>query len=219
MKKANAPDGLAEATRLGLAQEDYERVAGPFVDGFGLNQSSVSRRFQERAQKALEEFENRSLEEENVLALWIDGKHVAGEQMLVCMGGTEAGYKKVLGFTQATPESARPIKEMLRNLLERGLSFEEGILCVVNGSKGIRKAIDEVFGKSAEIQRCQWHKRENVASYLPKADQSAWRKKLQRAYREPTYEAAKERLLGLHADLQQLNRRQLAPSRKDLRIP
>jgi len=127
--------------------------------------------------------------------------------MIVCMGVTEAGYKKVLRFTQATTENARPIKEMLRDLIERGLSFEEGILCVVDGSKGLRKAIDEVFGSCAEVQRCQWHKRENVVSYLPKADQSEWRKKLQRAYLEPTYEAAKERLAGLHADLQQINRK------------
>lgn len=207
MKNANAPDDLAEKILLGLAQGDYERVASQFVGGFGLSQSSVSRRFQERAQKALEEFESRSLEEENFLALWIDGKHVAGEQMLVCMGVTEAGYKKVLGFTQATTENSRPIKEMLRNLIDRGLDFRNGILCVIDGSKGLRKAIDEVFGSRAEVQRCQWHKRENVVSYLPKSDQSKWRKKLQRAYREPTYEAAKERLLELHADLQQINRK------------
>jgi transposase-like protein len=42
---------------------------------------------------------------------------------------------------------------------------------------------------------------------LPKAEQSKWRKKLQRAYQEPTYEVAKERLVGLHADLQQINRK------------
>jgi len=123
------------------------------------------------------------------------------------MGVTEAGHKKVLGFTQAKTENARPIKEMLRDLIERGFSFDEGILCVVDGSKGLRKAIDEVFGQCAQIQRCQWHKRENVVSYLPKADQKEWRNKLQRAYQEPTYEAAKERLAGLHADLQQINRK------------
>jgi transposase-like protein len=44
-------------------------------------------------------------------------------------------------------------------------------------------------------------------SYLPKADQSAWRKKLRRAYQEPSYEAAKERLLELRAELEQINRR------------
>ena len=119
---------------------------------------------------------------------------------------TEAGYKKVLGFTQATTERAEPVKELLRDLIGRGLTFEEGILCVIDGSKGLRKAIEEVFGKRAEIQRCQWHKRENVVSYLPKDDQKTWRSRLQRAYQESTYEAAKERLTALHAELQQINR-------------
>jgi putative transposase len=122
------------------------------------------------------------------------------------MGVTEAGYKKVLGFTQATTERAGPVVELLRDLLGRGLAFEEGILCVIDGSKGLRKAIDEVFGDRAQVQRCQWHKRKNVVSYLPKSDQKTWRSNLQRAYEESTYEAAKERLTDLHAELQQINR-------------
>lgn len=120
---------------------------------------------------------------------------------------TEKGYKKVLGFTQATTERHEPIVELLRGLFDRGLSFEEGILCVVDGGRGLHKAIEEVFGNCAEVQRCQWHKRENVISYLPKADQKKWRKKLQLAYQEPTYEAAKERLTDLHAKLEQINRK------------
>jgi len=160
MKQADAGRKLTESILLGLAQGDYQRVARQFVDGFGLSQSSVSRRFTERAEKALREFENRSLENENFLAPWTRGKHVAGEQvtrcMGVCMGVTEAGYKKVLGFTQATTENARPIKEMLRDLIQRGLTFDEGILCVVDGAKGLRKAIDEIFGACAQVQRCQW---------------------------------------------------------------
>ena len=58
------------------------------------------------------------------------------------MGVTEKGYKKVLGFTQATTEHHDPIKELLRDLLDRGLTFEEGILCVVDGSRGLREAGD-----------------------------------------------------------------------------
>jgi putative transposase len=207
MKSAEVGPEMVRAILLGLSQGDYGEVVGQFVDGFGLSQSSVSRRFQERAQQALEQFENRSLEEENFLALWIDGKRVAGEQMIVCMGVTEAGYKKVLGFTQATTERSEPVVELLRDLLERGLTFEEGILCIIDGSKGLSKAIDEVFGDRAQVQRCQWHKRKNVVSYLPEDDQKTWRSRLQRAYEESTYEAAKERLADLHAELQQVNRR------------
>jgi putative transposase len=80
MKSAEVGPEMVRAILLGLSQGDYGEVVGQFVDGFGLSQSSVSRRFQERAQQALEQFENRSLEEENFLALWIDGKRVAGEQ-------------------------------------------------------------------------------------------------------------------------------------------
>jgi len=126
--------------------------------------------------------------------------------MIVCLGVTEKGYKKVLGFTQATTERSEPTVQLLRDLLERGLTFEEGILCVTDGSKGLRKAIGEVFGQRTEVQRCQWHKRENVVSYLPNEDQKKWKKKLQRAYQEPTYEAAKERLTELHVELQQISR-------------
>ena len=123
------------------------------------------------------------------------------------MGVTESGYKKVLCFTQATTERAEPVAELLRDLIGRGLGFEEGILCVIDGSEGLRKAIGEVFGDRAEVQRCQWHKRKNVVSYLPKADQKTWRSRLQRAYQESTYETAKQQLTDLHAELQQINRR------------
>ena len=135
------------------------------------------------------------------------GKESPVNRETLCMGVTEECYKKVPGFTQATTERAEPVVELLRGLLRRGLGFEESILCVIDGSKGLRKAIDEVFGDRAEVQRCQWHKRKNVVSYLPKADQKTWRSRLQRAYQETTYEAAKQRLTDLHAELQQINRR------------
>ena len=135
MKEAEVGKELTDSILLGLSQGDYGRVASQFIDGFGLSQSSVSRRFQERAQEALEGFESRSLEKDNFLALLTHGKHMAGEQMIICVGVTEEGYKKVLGFTQATTERAEPVKELLRDLIGRGLNFEEGILCVIDGSK------------------------------------------------------------------------------------
>jgi transposase-like protein len=42
---------------------------------------------------------------------------------------------------------------------------------VLNSAKGLQAAIREVYSKTVEVQRCQWYKRENVLSYLPKADQ------------------------------------------------
>jgi transposase-like protein len=75
----------------------------------------------------------------------------------------------------------------------------------MDGSKGIRKAVEEIFGRYALIQRCQWHKRENVVDYLPKARQAPFRKLLQPAYEEPTYEGAKRALMRVKRELSLIN--------------
>jgi transposase-like protein len=54
-------------------------------------------------------------------------------------------------------------------------------------------------------QRCQWHKRENVVSYLDKASQEAFRRKLQAAYELPTYDKAKARLESIKRELKLIN--------------
>jgi hypothetical protein len=56
----------------------------------------------------------------------------------------------------------------------------------------------------------------DALGYLPKADQKAWRRKLQRAYQETTYEAAKERLTDLHAELHQVSRSAARSLQEDL---
>ena len=44
MKRTHEQEELTDAILLGLEQGDYERVAGQFIDGFGLSQPSMSRR-------------------------------------------------------------------------------------------------------------------------------------------------------------------------------
>ena len=197
---------LEEAILLGLSQRDYERVASAFTDGFGLSQSMVSRRFQERSRKALEAFENRSLKEKDIIALIIDGKYLAKHQMVICLGVDSSGHKIPLGFIETTTENGPAIKGLLQDLIRRDLDFSEGLLCVVDGAKGLHKAIREVFGEFALVQRCQWHKRENVVSYLNASDEESYRKQLQRAYSLPSYQEARQALLEIHQELQTLNR-------------
>ena len=102
---------------------------------------------------------------------------------------------------QTATENEKVTKEFLGQLLDRGLKIDEGLLVVIDGSKGLRAAVRKVFRDKAIIQSCQWHKRENVVSYLPKSHQKAWRKKLQRAYEQPTYEAACQALERLKPEL------------------
>ncbi len=197
---------MQEAILLGLSQSDYERVASSFVGGFGLSQSAVSERFIERSAKALEEFESRSLEDLDLVALIMDAKHVAGKQMMVALGVTTGGKKIPLSFAEASTEHHEPVKSLLRELIDRGLSYDQGLLFVTDGARGLHKAIREIFSGYGLIQRCQWHKRENIVGYLPKSGRKKWRRKLRRAYRKPTYEEARAALTDLHAELQKINR-------------
>jgi transposase-like protein len=81
----------------------------------------------------------------------------------------------------------------------------QGLLVVIDGAKGLRAAVNQVLRKRSVVQRCMWHKRENVVSYLPKSEQAQWRWRLQRAYDRPTYAEAKAALMKLHGELEQRN--------------
>jgi len=190
----------------GLSMRDYGSVIDQLHDSFGLSSSSISRSFVEHSKEALEEFETRKLTSEEFVAIFLDGKCLAMQQMVIALGITITGRKIPLGVIQTTTENATSIKGLLKDLIERGLKFEDGLLFIIDGSKGLRKAIIETFGEKAVIQRCQWHKRENIVSYLNEDDQQYFRKKLQAAYREPKYEDAKEKLLSIHEELKVLNR-------------
>ena len=124
----------------------------------------------------------RDLSEYDFVALFIDGKSFAEDEMIIALGVTITGEKIVLGFVQAATENERVIKSFLNNLIERGLIIDQGLLCVIDGAKGLRSAIRKVFADKAIIHRCQWHKRENVVSYLPKSHKTTWRKKFSGLY-------------------------------------
>lgn len=189
----------------GISQKRYKEVATQLTDGFGLSQSRVSELFHQEAEKALKELETRDLSQYKFLAVIIDGKYFRKEQIVYAIGITNTGFKKILGFIFTNTENAEAIKGLLKNILDRGFKYEEGILFVVDGSKGIIKAIKDVFGKFGLIQRCQYHKRENVVSYLPEEYKVQFRGKLQRAYLEPDYETAKSRLMAIYQELKLLN--------------
>ncbi len=69
-----------------------------------------------------------------------------------------------------------------------GLKLDQEILWMVDGGKGIHKGIREVIGQNSLISRCQWHKRENVLSYLVKERQPEFLRMLQAAYEQPSYD-------------------------------
>jgi putative transposase len=190
----------------GLSQHDYGEVTKSVLESFGLSQSTVSRTFIEESKKQLEEFEKRDLGLYDFVALVIDGKYLSRDNIVIALGVTLTGIKMPLGFIQTTTENSEAVKGLLKNLIERNFHFEEGLLTIIDGSKGLRKAVEKTFGNLSLIQRCQWHKRENVVSYLREEEKDIYRGKLQRAYDEPDYEISKRRLLEVRDELKKINR-------------
>jgi transposase-like protein len=201
-RKFQEPRGMEERllrrVLLGLSCGRYSEAAEAVPEAFGLSRSSVSRRFIAASARKLQHLMERDLSRWDVVGLFLDGKSFAEDAMVIAVGVTLSGEKVILGFVQTATENERVLTEFLYRLVARGLNPAAGLLSVIDGSKGLRAAIRAVFGKAAVVQRCQWHKRENVVSYLPKARQAQVRRQLQAAYRQPTYEAASARLGQIH---------------------
>ena len=71
---------------------------------------------------------------------------------------------------------------MLANLGDRGLRTDRAMLVVIDGAKALAKAVRNVFGEQAIIQRCQAHKARNVVDQLPDDMKPSVRQALQEAY-------------------------------------
>jgi putative transposase len=74
----------------------------------------------------------------------------------------------VLAIREGATENATVVKELLEDLVERGLKPEQKRLFVIDGSKALRAAINAVFGAHHPVQRCRAHKLRNVLDHLPK---------------------------------------------------
>lgn len=189
----------------GISTRDYEKAAYNIGDTFGLKHSSVSQRFVKASAEKLKELDERDLSQEDIIGIFIDGKRFSKAGVLVAMGVTLEGKKIILGIIESSTEHHKVCQDFLENLIDRGLKVDREILFVIDGAKGLAKGIKTVLEDKAIIQRCQWHKRENVVSYLSKGDQKRFRGKLQHAYNRPTYEEAKAELSKIHKELEDLN--------------
>jgi transposase-like protein len=206
LKKLDAFDEQTmQGVLHGLSTRDYRGVIDHLEEGFGLSKSSVSSKFIKASEQCLKEFEERDISEHKLVAVFIDGKYLMRQQMVIVLGITEGGEKVVLGFVQTTTENSKAIGELFVQLKQRGLQYQEGLLFVIDGSKGLKKAIEEQFGEKAVIQRCTWHKRENVLSYLSENLHDEIKKEYNKALGETTYKDAKEAMEQLIKKLKKIN--------------
>jgi transposase-like protein len=197
--------GLFRRVLAGISTREYEAAAEAVPEAFGLAKSSVSRRFIKSSREELKRFHSRRHDDREWLILLLDGKSFAEDQVVIALGVTTTGEKRVLGMVQTATENKRSCAAFLREIEERGFHAPKGLLVVLDGAKGLRAAVRDVFGDDVAVQRCQWHKRENVISYLTKPQQLVFRRKLQAAYGHGSYADAKRALQRLVQELAVIN--------------
>ena len=125
--------------------------------------------------EAVEKWRSRDLSEEPIKYLFLDGVNfdmridgsIEKVPVLVAIGVTEAGQKRVLGFQAGDKESASTWREFLKDLKKRGLDSFRVILGVMDGLAGLEKVFKEEFSR-AKVQRCQVHVARNVLAKVPK---------------------------------------------------
>jgi putative transposase len=124
---------------------------------------------------AVERWRSRDLSGEPIKYVFLDGVNfdmriggsVEKVPVLVAIGVTKTGQRKVLGFQAGDKESAPTWREFFKDLKRRGLDGKNMVLGVMDGLPGLEKVFKEEFPK-AKVQRCQVHVSRNVLAKVPK---------------------------------------------------
>jgi len=196
---------VREGIVAGLTSRNYRRAAESVVQGYGIEKSSVSREFVAASAAQLEELCEKKLQGLDLVAILVDGIHLGKQVLVVALGIENSGEKHVLGLWQGATENTTVVKELLEDLVARGLSTERRYLFVIDGAKALRAGIERVFGERGEVQRCQIHKRRNVSEHLPKNAQGDYDRRIRNAYALTDYAAAKAELEKIFRQLERIN--------------
>lgn len=169
----------------GVSTRKYAEVLPRMAGTVGIAKSSVSRRFIRASRDALEALTGRRFDEVDILAVWIDGIIVDDHHILAAVGVDAEGRKHLLGVAQGSSENAQVAKDLLSSLVERGIGPDRVRQFVIDGSKALRSAIEELFGDQAKVQRCRMHKMRNLTERLPKPIAAQVRAVMHAAYKLP----------------------------------
>jgi transposase-like protein len=171
---AEKRDPLNEATLAAIAAGVSTRRYAGTLDRLPAGElqgsvcrSSVSRRFVALSAKQLGECFSGRLEKLDLPVVLVDGIHFRERIVLLALGIDSEGGKHVLGLHEGSTENATVVRALLADLVERGLDPERSRLWVIDGAKALRRAIRDLFGEAALVQRCQVHKLRNVIEHLP----------------------------------------------------
>jgi transposase-like protein len=185
---------------VGVSTRGYARSLEPLPETVavrGISKSAVSARFVYGTERKLAELMNRDLGKLRVVALLPDGVHFGEHVVLAAVGVDEHGDKRVLGLREGATENTSAVRALLADLAERGLATDRSLLIVIDGAKALHKAVVEVFGAHALIQRCREHKKRNVTDALPERLRGSIRSAMNQAYATRDPKRARRLVEGL----------------------
>jgi len=167
----------------GVSTRSYRNVIPEMAESVGISKSSVSQATIEASEAALQEVLERGLDDQDFIVIYIDGLHCGEHCVIGAVGVDTEGHKRVLGIQEGATENGAACKDLLHNLVERGLDPGVQRLFIIDGSKALRAAINAVFGAKAEVQRCRQHKLKNVVERLPREQQEQTRSLMRAAWK------------------------------------
>jgi transposase-like protein len=179
---------MSEILVSGVSTRKYVRVLPAMAASAGIAKSSVSRAVKGASEASLRQLMERSFQEHDIVAVYIDGIEVAGHHVVAAVGLDDSGEKHLLGLVRGSSENAGVVKDLLQNLVKRGIDASVQRLFVIDGSKAIRSAIDQVYGEQGLVQRCRAHKVRNVTERLPEPTRAQTQSVMHAAYKLPEKE-------------------------------
>jgi transposase-like protein len=137
--------------------------------------------------------------------MMLDTVHRGGVAFITALGISAEGHKKVLGYWEGATENNEICKELLADLENRGLKINFNNLFIVDGGKGILKALRDKFGKNVLIQRCTIHKDRNIQRHVSKKYRNRVHDLYKKAIAHTKYDDALRALEDLEKVLMDMN--------------
>jgi transposase-like protein len=160
------------ADLAGTNTRRMRRALQPLLKGAPLSKSAVSR-VMRTLRESFEAWRTRPLAEEPIAYLFLDGiavkvrvgRRVQSVPVLVALGVTPTGEKRLLALRLMGNESKAAWGALVEDVASRGLPAP--VLVVMDGNAGLRHAVGQAWPHAA-VQRCVVHKLRNLEAHAPK---------------------------------------------------
>lgn len=189
--------------------------AAPGRTEFGNSSTTVNRLYVEASRGVLAEMMARPLTGGAYRVLYMDAIVYGGYRVVAAVGVRDDGEKEVLGIEEGSTENHVVCEGLIRKLFGRGLEREVMRLVVMDGGKGLRKAVEEAFGSWAVVQRCVAHKSRNLEAKVSQDQWTVIKRVVAKAWRQSEAAEAEQELATLARQLEEEGYKEAAGSLRE----